>query len=145
MDKATRLDEIRARCEAATPGPWESSLGDIFFGEYMLYVECAGTNEDSEFIAHAREDIPFLLGEAERMQKVIIAAAEACDAVNSINDALRRERDAAVQDARLNADLDSACITCRFFLDDCCYAHEISGADDCDWQWRGPQEVKTDE
>ena len=75
----SRLDEIKARVEAATPGPWpkdyvynairhisrncdfiESDI-DPEFG--WLY----GPVDDPTFIAHAREDIPYLLAEVERL------------------------------------------------------------------------------
>jgi hypothetical protein len=82
----TDLAEIRARCEAATPGPWES-VQDYYDGPwYMLYEQrCAGDNKTSDlfdgrshylidapnnaaFAAHAREDIPALLAEVERLR-----------------------------------------------------------------------------
>jgi regulator of replication initiation timing len=47
------LDVIRKRAEAATPGPW--------------FAEAANT-ADAEFIAHARQDVPKLLAEIERLK-----------------------------------------------------------------------------
>lgn len=77
------LDEIIKRCQAATPGPWIDFLesrdkfsGDSFIGrgenrsEEDLYLTGA-TNADIEFIAHARQDIPLLLKEIERLKKII--------------------------------------------------------------------------
>lgn len=75
------LNEIRARCESATPGPWETG-GDVLghFGIYQrIYkglVRIARANSDvtannrnnAEFIAHAREDIPALIAEIERLK-----------------------------------------------------------------------------
>jgi hypothetical protein len=64
-DDTDRLAQIRARAEAATPGPWFSDIGN-----FMVWDE---TSEDSEavakeigdddcvFIAHSREDVPFVL------------------------------------------------------------------------------------
>lgn len=70
-----RLKEIKARCEAATPGPWEvgySSLGG------MTVVNVRGSEfpcwktqiykDDAEFIAHARQDVPWLVAEVERLR-----------------------------------------------------------------------------
>ena len=51
-----RLEEIRSRAEAATPGPWE--IGVTY-----------NHGRNATFIAHAREDIPYLLAEVERLQK----------------------------------------------------------------------------
>ena len=72
----TRLDikAIRARCEAATPGPWGHCQGDrvndVFSTiprEVFRDVEDAepttapcGDIGDAEFIAHARTDVPWL-------------------------------------------------------------------------------------
>lgn len=71
-----RLDEIRRRAEAATPGPWENIYpnvdeGDIRVQVYHLekrtvvhYSDAIAwkiKDKDAEFIAHSREDIPWLL------------------------------------------------------------------------------------
>lgn len=66
-----RIDAIKARCEAATPGPWkikENCAGSfVVHGEkesesYFAWM-CSRTEPpaDFEFIAHARRDIPYLL------------------------------------------------------------------------------------
>ena len=79
-----RLDEIRARAEAATPGPWGQgninsgdgiSLLDVY-SEHAGYVKVASVwdSEDRDFIAHAREDIPYLLAEVERLRAALTLA-----------------------------------------------------------------------
>ena len=65
------LDAIRARCEAATPGPWAierySSPHDGFLIQYRAYkgetetVADIPLTSDAELIAAARTDIPALL------------------------------------------------------------------------------------
>jgi hypothetical protein len=81
-----KLDEIRARCDAARAGPWtaiiegrdqdggssfimighENGRGeDLHLSGYDTVVPTA----DYDFIAHAREDIPFLLAEIERLTR----------------------------------------------------------------------------
>jgi len=54
-------DAIRARCNAATEGPWEySGLMEVYAGKYEVigrFDELA----DVRFIAHARQDVPALL------------------------------------------------------------------------------------
>lgn len=70
-----RLAEIRARCEAATEGPWRVSpyksgkyLSVEFlidgkpFASVALYVH---DETDADFIAAARQDVPYLLDEIE--------------------------------------------------------------------------------
>ncbi len=77
------LEEVRRRCEAATPGPWISYVegrdhtsGDSVIvrgpegSEEDLYV-IGGTAADQDFIAHARQDIPLLLKEIERLQSLL--------------------------------------------------------------------------
>jgi hypothetical protein len=75
------LDAIRQRAEAATPGPWygfSSSwcvyntpnsdgelIADVY--EYGGYPPDANT----QFIAHAREDIPAMLDEIERLRALL--------------------------------------------------------------------------
>ena len=84
-----RLAEIKARCEAATPGPWckvsdlpdygvasmnhPGTLPDPVVTLNRKYRAPGrpnlGCSEfDADFIAHAREDIPFLLAEVERLR-----------------------------------------------------------------------------
>ena len=70
------LNEIQSRCELTKKGPWKSYIesrdkfvGDSFImtGEEDLYLINAKL-EDYEFIAHAKQDIPMLLGEIERLK-----------------------------------------------------------------------------
>lgn len=76
----TRIAEIKARAEAATPGPWR--IEDNFQLENGCLCLCcheyAGKNvttdgpdlheQDATFIAHARADIDWLVAEVERLQ-----------------------------------------------------------------------------
>jgi hypothetical protein len=75
------LRAIKERCEKATPGPWEWSDGtcDDEDGERHGYRcgpmwvdvcdQLAVPVVDAEFIAHAREDVPALLAEVERLRR----------------------------------------------------------------------------
>jgi len=78
------LKEVKERCDAATRDPWVSFVEGrdhssdesvIVRGmngtEDDLYLVGA-TKEDQDFIAHARQDIPLLLGEIERLRKLVI-------------------------------------------------------------------------
>lgn len=71
-----RLDEIKRRCLQATPGPWKSYIevrenisGSDFImtGGEDIYLTGA-TIADQDFIANARQDIPDLLNEIERLK-----------------------------------------------------------------------------
>lgn len=90
----TRLSDIRARAEAATPGPWgwhamhyPNTRVTALRSETARYPEYPGVpvsviksldhsaykQADAEFIAEARVDVPWLLdrlAEAERLARV---------------------------------------------------------------------------
>jgi hypothetical protein len=81
------LAAMKARLEATTPGPWISNFegrdhtsGDSFIktGTQEIYISaedyigggghfCA----DQDFIAHARQDMPRLIAEIERLQRLV--------------------------------------------------------------------------
>ena len=78
----TRIEEIRARLEAATPGPWEfSNSSDVreSKGEFrapnphngFMLVGPWTNDADAAFIAHSREDVPFLLAEVTKLRAII--------------------------------------------------------------------------
>ncbi len=85
------LNQIKARLEATSIAPWESVIegrdqeggssfimtgiekGENIWGENRgedLYLS-GGTNADLDFIAHARQDIPRLLEEIERLKSIV--------------------------------------------------------------------------
>ena len=61
-----RLDEIEARANAATEGPWmgirypDGFLGRVIGGNGFGVAEDFPDDADAEFIAHARTDVPAL-------------------------------------------------------------------------------------
>jgi hypothetical protein len=78
-----RIDAIKARLEAATPGPWkwvehfdrldrlENESGAVVVGFWTVYADDAGLDVpdlDMEFIAHSRDDVSHLLRECERLR-----------------------------------------------------------------------------
>lgn len=76
------LAEIEERCGRATPGPWKSYVegrdhtsGDscITTSGEDIYLDGASM-EDQDFIASARQDVPALIGEIRRLQKLIQSA-----------------------------------------------------------------------
>ena len=70
-----RLDEIEARTNAATPGPWEAGCNDRHmhyatteneefcntYGPELYDSQGFFSEDDTEFIAHARTDVPALV------------------------------------------------------------------------------------
>jgi len=93
-----QLEAIRKRAEKATEGPWfhtgyhvatkpgisggyppnSASICETFDGEY---IENNNGINDASFIAHAREDIPKLLAEIDRLRNGIAIAINetSCD------------------------------------------------------------------
>lgn len=123
-----RLMEIKARCDAATPGAWialimTSKKSRRFGGVFWKVVEARNnldqmchyipTKSDAEFIAHAREDIPYLL--------------EWCTAL------VDRVEHLEAENKRLHTILNTTdCDTCKHNGQDCPDAEY-----GCNWEWNG--------
>lgn len=107
----TDLAEIKARCEAATPGPWDYDemhqeiTTPYSSDQYWLIVSEARQTPDQDypvdqfghtydanfaFIAHAREDIPALLAEVERLMEDVDALHRECARLYEIEDEHRK-------------------------------------------------------
>lgn len=83
MDES-RLSAIKARVSAATPGPWDAVNGSItdwnkgrpptmeWVPRGAKPVDAAFS--DADFIVHAREDVPDLVAEVERLHAMLPAA-----------------------------------------------------------------------
>jgi hypothetical protein len=94
-----QLAEIRARAEAATEGPWDPCPGmsPTFYGniqgEYLRGVGdiAFGVGEQAEadlaFVLHAREDVPALLAEVDRLR------AERAETNASLDNAVKTIRE----------------------------------------------------
>lgn len=76
----TRIDEIRERAGQATAGKWEydgaGCVGVYGKNDVLMYDICEcddiwteNAEANGEFIAHSREDIPYLLGEIDKLRK----------------------------------------------------------------------------
>lgn len=95
-DSDLDLDVIRARADAATPGPWRRHDTHLPHGGYTATVLSGEGNatdliawlptwseepwdtrrncwNDAEFVAAARTDVPALLAEVERLQEAVVA------------------------------------------------------------------------
>jgi hypothetical protein len=111
--QARRVEEIRARCEAATEGPWgyRGPTRDVLAeydggavrerrgmrpaGDTFPLIGKIMSPPDGEFVAHAREDVPFLLselarlsGEVRRLEEVERAARQYAGSLQRLKNAL---------------------------------------------------------
>jgi DNA polymerase III epsilon subunit-like protein len=87
------LAEIERRCAEATPGPWQVNRFDNDGGEINWQVqqvprpsevianvtddEPKRAKHDAAFVAHAREDLPAAIAEIERLNRLVVATANA--------------------------------------------------------------------
>ena len=88
---AIDLEAIAARCEAATPGPWEVLSDELVDTVWLnaatpeddkpiaLFDYRPGTlnRANADFVAHARQDVPVLLAAMRSMQQRIQDLLEA--------------------------------------------------------------------
>lgn len=90
-----QIAEIRARVEAATPGPWRQEGPRVYFGyEGGISLHAAPNPiNNSHFIAHARTDIPLLISALE-------AANKRADEAEALVETLKREAQLHAQEAR---------------------------------------------
>lgn len=128
----TELDvaAIRARADAATPGPWSRSrnwsvigpshdwdktwpdgtiAGQKAHDQRICYVagpgEANNAREDGDFIAAARTDVPALCDELESTRERLAEAEREKDWALSVRDSATEERDKWVAHSQRNHDL----------------------------------------
>lgn len=84
-----RLQEISARLDAATPGPWLNDRewhqvefvewpGSEYLKPYRGHVAAVGWPGNADLIAHAPADIAWLLNEVERLRKYAVHGHNDC-------------------------------------------------------------------
>lgn len=91
------LETIKARAEAATPGPWKHEVQtgmiagwpdeiivldrrldvNLYEGEARIRGGHSASRRNAEFIAHARQDVPALVTEVEALRAAARIALEA--------------------------------------------------------------------
>lgn len=102
-----RLDEIRARVDKATPGPWKlwamsvmaDPVGNSNFDDALLIADTHDPHRglrtfNAQFIACARGDVPWLLARLDAVTALVDAAEAA------------RGRDAYLRTGEVRAALD---------------------------------------
>lgn len=91
IDQA-KLDELKALAEQATPGPWESTYGNVTTpsggdvvgieergSAYLSHRELVLKNEDADYIAAANPQVVLsLIAELERLRAEIAKHAAEC-------------------------------------------------------------------
>ena len=70
--KQSEIDEIKARRDAAPPGPWALGMLEIRDADGDPVVERVSTS--AEFIAHAPTDIAQLVAEVEKLRGLLAGA-----------------------------------------------------------------------
>ena len=99
---ADRLDEIKARADAATEGPWVRDMhspdmsgrsGWYIRGPRKLGLRSMVLNSrmlpgDAEFVEAAREDVPWLVDQVERLERWKFEACEVMSGLRELGKAL---------------------------------------------------------
>jgi len=105
LPSVARLAEIKARAEAATPGPWEFDYKSyyeiaVYDGDENRIGVCSLGNmlpEDQAngwFIQRARKDIPALVAEVERLRAALEKIEKAPRSLITYSDLQRLAEDA---------------------------------------------------
>ena len=80
----SELKEIEERCNKATEGPWKSMIegrdhtsGDSFImtGGKDIYIDNPLLDNNQDFIANAKQDIPKLIQEIRKLKKKLNKAS----------------------------------------------------------------------
>lgn len=157
-----RIAEIKARCAAATKGPWyvvdvgmELLITTDDTEEIRIAKVFPINGEDSLtnaiFLKNVREDIPFLLGEIDRLNAEVEEYHKWQEGKLGVEEYLTlnvKYQKLYAENNRLTAELSSAvadlniakdCETCRFDIidKDACQCDEFGSS--CNYEWRGVQ------
>ena len=98
----SRLDEIKARAEAATEGPWVRDMhspdmsgrsgwyirGPRKLGLRSMVLNSRMLSGDAEFIAASREDVPWLVDQVESLERWKFEACEVMSGLRELGRAL---------------------------------------------------------
>ena len=98
----SRLDEIKARCAAATEGPWVRDMhspdmsgrsgwyirGPRKLGLRSMVLNSRMLSGDAEFIEASREDVPWLVDQVESLERWKVEALEVMSGLRELGKAL---------------------------------------------------------
>lgn len=122
----SKYDEIQAREQAASPGPWKCVFNEItqqceIHDARAINIVTARYNAvhisetNTDFITNAREDIPYLLGELK--EEISHRFQTECNYDHAVDDRDRWQKRAealvrAIQTSSLTTDQNSICALC---------------------------------
>ncbi len=157
------LEAIKALCAAATEGPWRYVYSkeyrehnvivrvDDYYEDkedtaYLFSEGCPTGKADAEFISSAREDVPALVAEVERLTQHLGTCEDCHTTHECLVDSLRAQvTDLQMKIAAAKKDLteNRVCRACKNYLDWIECKTTLCGA--CTnranyFEWRGPQE-----
>lgn len=93
------LQAIKARCDAATQGPWIAYDGDEWwYVEASLSICIELTEDNATFIAAARTDIPALLAEIAQLRFIVTEYREGMHEAKGALNAEKHRADVAEQE-----------------------------------------------
>jgi len=72
--RGERIAGIRERVASATPGPWDAHVHASAVWPLIRVGSPENVEADAVFIEHARDDIPFLLAEVDRLTAECVTA-----------------------------------------------------------------------
>ena len=98
----SRLDEIKARADAATEGPWVRDMhspdmsgrsgwyirGPLKLGLRSMVLNSRMLSGDAEFVEAAREDVPWLVDQVESLERWKVEALEVMSGLRELGKAL---------------------------------------------------------
>ena len=98
----SRLEEIKARCDAATEGPWVRDMhspdmsgrsgwyirGPRELGLRSMVLNSRMLSGDAEFIEASREDVPWLVDQVESLERWKVEAIEVMSGLRELGKAL---------------------------------------------------------
>ena len=98
----SRLEEIKARADAATEGPWVRDMhspdmsgrsgwyirGPRKLGLRSMVLNSRMLSGDAEFVEAAREDVPWLVDQVERLERWKFEACEVMSGLRELGKAL---------------------------------------------------------
>lgn len=147
----TRIDEIAARAEKATPEPWHESMTNGHHATIwdatgycklaIIYGELIDGN-NAQFIAHARSDVPWLLSQLSSAQDEI-ARAEERGYLKAIEEKRERIDGFKAENERLRAIIAEARDAMSPFAK--CIAEWRAEFDACQHDWQEPYWFDGDE
>ena len=131
------IEGIRAREQVATPGPWEHDESQVFISESQTLIASVWFG-DTDFISHARQDIPALLDALDKKDAEISKLSQDVEHLRALLDRAVEEikRFGSCQACGHNAPSEKYPVLgeCEFGG---CNGGGRGSIEEDRWQWRG--------